>query len=250
MDKAIILHYSEKEMKEIGFRYQGKHGKYGWRFVRSHGDVEQYITFATNPFGENNIRVEFSTSKNMYGTLGNKFVTDRNLINALGYWAWDDEASLKKVFISLFDVIKEYGLEWFEMNLIPDIEPSPQKDRELLDNRIVLADSFMKEYDLTSYVPEHIEKIEQVLRESKTKATDWQKIMEASAFIGEVVRHNLGGNWEWDIGNETTCIKGIGGKENLAFLCFVEVTNYWDKPQFKINSLVSKYNRIKYFSNL
>lgn len=180
--------------------------------------------------------------------MGHHFVTDRTVYGNSGYWTWEDEASLRKVFISLFDVIIDYGLEWFEMSLIPDIEPSPQKDRELLDNRIVLAESFMKKNDLTTYVSEHIEKIEQVLRESKTEATDWQKIMKASAFIGEVVRQNLGGNWEWDIGNETTSIKGIGGKENLAFLCFVEVTKYWDKPQFKINSLVSKYNRIKHFS--
>lgn len=250
MDKAIILHYSEKELKEIGFRYQGKHGKYGWRFGRSHGDVEQYITFTTNPIDENKIRVEFSTSRFRFGPMGHHFVTDRTVFGNSGYWAWGEERSLEEVFISLFDVIKEFGLEWFEMNLTPDIEPSPQKDRELLDNRIVLADSFMKKYDLTSYMPEHIEKIEQVLRESKTEATDWQIIMEASAFIGEIVRHNLGGNWEWDIGNETTCMKGIGGKENLAFLCFVEVTTYWDKPQFKINSLVSKYNRIKFLSQL
>lgn len=88
-----------------------------------------------------------------------------------------------------------------ELMNIPDMKPKEGLTREILIDTESKARVFAESHKLTyDRVQENLNKTEKILMESKlsSKEIDWDLILLSGAYLGELIRINLGGSWIWD----------------------------------------------------
>lgn len=80
-----------------------------------------------------------------------------------------------------------------------------------------LAKAFAERFGLSLNDPNDLTRAEEILFNwKKERGVDWELIIRAGAYVGEVTRHGLGGTWGWDDPTSSPGVFGVGGKNNLT----------------------------------
>jgi hypothetical protein len=232
----------------FGFSYIGKRGHLEWNYCKEVGEINQIITFQQSNLSPFNIRINFNTSINStLGVSGDSFVQ-----NKAGWWIFTDQISLEKMINELVDIAINYGFKWLETMSIPDILPSEYIMDQFREEPGLRAKKFAEKYKISIHDVSSVKDVEQILLEAKNNSdnVDWDLILQASAYMGELVRYTLGGTWGWNHLTSTFSVNEVGGKKNVSFNSLKSVSKFWGKPEFKSYSLEVAYQNMKRFATL
>jgi hypothetical protein len=238
-------------LAQYGFIYSNINGKQDVRYERKIESGREYITFSISQYDGNTLRIEFSTSEDSFGIDSSNFVRNPDVART-GYWSFNKD-TMHIVIQELLEITINYGLPWFEQKRKPDLDPPEELERRLLEYHQEYAKVFQLQYRLPDGDVLHLlSEIEKILLEQKhqDKEPHWELLLQASAFVGELIRQHLGGEWVWDKPWVAAGIKGIGGKKMLTFHCLLDVSRFWNKPDFSYFHLTEQYQFYKFYSEL
>ncbi|MNC48820.1 hypothetical protein D3C75_979610 [compost metagenome] len=193
--------------------------------------MKQWIRFAESNHRDA-VRVELSTSLKPAEVLyGNQLAG-----NGQQWWQYSDPETLFEVLTKLVQlIIHQGGLEWLEINSTPDLVPSIAQSRFVLENAEELSRSFSEKYELSITSTDSINTVESLLL-NQNAALDWELLMEASAFIGEVIISAKGGAWAWNEDYQTCAIRGAWRNQSM-FNVLHRVCRFWGKSGIESNGL-------------
>jgi hypothetical protein len=243
--KKTILKLATPRLNEHGFIFDSNYVMSGmWRFVREVNTKKQFIDFQKSNF-DSAIRIQFSTSLSTWYVTGNQFYDN---MTSKHFWNYKDKDELNKVIIQLTDIALEYGIPYLDNMLIPNLQPCQELEKKLLINPELKASEFSQRYNLSFNNEMIINKIEEILINTKSLCSDdqenWETMLLASAFYGEYIRTNFGGNWEYDEYSQGVKIAEINGKTIIREYPFRRVAAFWGKPNVKFERLTYSYGGI------
>ncbi|MDG0795071.1 hypothetical protein OMP38_32770 [Cohnella ginsengisoli] len=228
------------ELKKLGFALE--HERKIWTFYRDSPEHQDRIELDQSDWYPHAIRVYFITGSKMISyhdlrkenqaVLTWEEISDRfaNLEDLLEFAAlnqewlhYEDEASLERLLLSIVAVSKNEALAWFEQNQ-PEACPIPLS-AILTEAFQESAYTFFSAHHLKVEDPSCLNQLEQLL--TQDRASDIR--LEATFFLGEVFRTNLGGG-VWTLkNNRALWLERIGGYENG------KIEPYLFIEQFKAN---------------
>lgn len=244
---AVLKNLTVPRLLEHGFQYEGKQGSVRWVFTRKVRDIRQFIIFQKSNYAHA-LRVQFSTSnKEQPGIDGYKPGIDgyRLGLGIPPFWDYNDDISLEKVIEGLTEIAVNYGLPCLELMSQPDLTPKDGLQKVLCNTAKEKALEFSNRFQLSFNDPINcLMEVEKVLlaRKTEVEGVDWDIILLASAYFGELIRTTLGGNWGWNDTFSACMINGIRGLEPpLVSDPLGDVSRFWGKPTMIGYSLVECY---------
>lgn len=240
--KKVLENIAAPKLAEFGFSPDKKFVANSWVFSRQSGNVKQFIVFLKSEFEHQAIRLELCTSLKIVDVIyGHRLVKGEE---EWGYYT--DFDSLSKVIEELTEIAIEYGLTWLELKSIPDLVPSKNLGHLLFENPLERAKSFEQRFSLNTADAGTLKLVEDILLARKTEinTVDWELILDASAYVGEVVRINRGGRWGWNEDYDTPAILEIGAL-NQVFNPLNRVARFWGKPMMPTYGLVVGYESLR-----
>lgn len=245
---SVIKKLAVKRLSEYGFKYDGKDTPVTWMFSREKGKVTQYIMFQKSHYSKG-IRLEMYTSVPQKG-LGSGMYASHFLKEDgnedRSFWEYSDDASLERAINEQIDIAIEYGVDALDTLCTPVVDPSKEMQRKLSVDTYGRAIRFSEKYKLDfDDAKKSIVRLEEVLKDMgnmKLKECE-EELIDAAAYIGEVVRKIHGGEWYWDEEFEVFTLRNIGNTNwEEAFLYYI--TNFWGNPKFIFYSLVGQYKSL------
>lgn len=226
----------EAHIAPLGFTYQGKEGSKRWLFSRTQDEVVQTITIEQDRY-ETKLSLTFKTSMIRMPTSWRYFFPVERWI-PLG--RFQDEESLVQILQIMREKIFERGLRILEMMSIPDLKPSEDAERLVLEEHGEKAVEFAKTYSLSfeSDPIKEVEKLEAILLENRATVenVDWEFLIGAGAFYGKLVADTFHGEWEWHESGKclVTNIRYPHSTDSVAPL--KQVSIFWQKPDMVLSS--------------
>lgn len=131
----------------------------------------------------------------------------------------------------------------------PDIKPTYEMYKELLNNTEEKTLNFSKKYNLQfEKVEEELKRLEDIIMETRKQPFDnnIETFIATAAYIGELIKKHNGGEWVWDE-SICACVLGSIGSKKLSDNPLSWVIHYWNKPEIRNSGLVWKYERLQLF---
>jgi hypothetical protein len=242
---SVLLSLVAPRLQPFGFDFD-EMDKSSWRFARKVGETTQYITFVKSRHRQNSLKVHFSTSSDPLGVESWEFIEGGENDRWVRY---HDEASFVAAVEQLLAVTIERGIPWLDASVTRRLElPSEATSQTLLSDPHGLAMQLVARLQLKGVDPAGLPVVERFLIDRKAHAggsSDWEAILQASAYLGEVIRLTLGGSWGWDDQDRSAAILAIGGKPNLKAAPLGWVCYFWSDPDDPRNGLASGYRVYK-----
>lgn len=240
--KKILEKFVALKLESLGFYPEKSMKLNSWVYSRKYKGVTQYITFFKSRVEHQAFRVELSTSLKKTDIIyGHQFIK-----RAQDWWYYTDDESLQDALDELLSIVLKYGLQWLELKSTPDLEPNEDIGKQLVGDPEKRAGNFERRFGLDVSQVGTIKKIEEILLVRKKEIdeeVDWDLILDASAYLGELIRTNIGGSWGWNEDYSTPAILEIGpGKE--VFNVLKRVSRFWSKPTLQSYSLVAGYESL------
>ncbi|MGZ4111386.1 MAG: hypothetical protein ACXVP5_02985 [Tumebacillaceae bacterium] len=235
-----LLEIALPQLAPHGFQYDKQNSKNSlWIFKRVENEIDQLITFDQSRLMPTDLRVTFSTSNDWFGIEGCHLVPGHDT-----WWMFHDEASLESVINEFVSLALTDGLYWFEVSERPIPKASMQVAQQLFQEHNPLAKSFENQYGIQYVDATTLKVVEQILKEASRNAeeVEWDLILRASAYLGEMVRENLQGEWRWREKTGLPVLDEIGGNPKLAFSPLSYVSTFWANPYERLQS---KYERLQ-----
>lgn len=147
------------------------------------------------------------------------------------WWEYQDDESFKVVVHELLDLVLDRGLEWFEVISRPVLEVPLDIEKSLAVEPAARARKFAQTHGLDISNPSSADDLENLLiqKQQEHPDVDWQLILDASAFFGEMVRTEFGGTWTWREDISTTCLLVQIGNQR-TFFPMTYVSTFWFNP--------------------
>lgn len=238
--KSTIDRLIAPKLAEVGFVFDGTPDSASWRFVRAQGQVKHYITFVKSKQRSKAIRADFTTSQDPMGieagALGQKG-------EGQSWWTYRDQRSLEEALQELLGIALSYGLEWFAVSGRAPLTVPNHIAEQVLDRPHHKAESLAIRLGLlhAEESPGALVRLEEAIlarRNGSLEQVDWDFIVEAAAFVGELIRTRFGGRWEWDSTLQTPALVDVGGRQGVGARPLLMISNFWGRPdvRFKLTT--------------
>jgi len=231
-----------------------------WHFEREVGGITQRITLEDERYlyyGTKGRTLGLSFSTSAYGTrapvsilkiLPNERIPKvkikadhpnkkvRPLLGELRYWVYDDEEGLKSILRDFVSLIKDYGLDKLtELSIEKEVVPTNEMGEKLMSSYEQLSEKFIQEnqLDVTSIAKDNVLKwfdiVDQKIKEAKSETyQDVQEMLvEITAFLGEQLRIEVGGEWKVGIDTKTITIRRMNVFSTSVWLILAVVIGSW-----------------------
>ncbi|KJD40952.1 hypothetical protein QD46_07130 [Paenibacillus polymyxa] len=223
----IIKQTIGKKLKNLNFEYE--HLNNTWIFTRIVNGFKETIQIDKSNWSENAIRIMFMTEAVWVYSF---YFIDGTKMEKFHYY--EDEQSLREIFINLGKIIDQYALKWFEENVPKGtLPPANFLDEEWLEK----LQTFVEINNLNFKDENSLITIEILLSAEPTEDT----LLLASYFLGELFIHTLDGEWDYDQ-NYGPYIKNVGGINNFNRKPYKIINNFTSNPQYE--SIVRSYQAI------
>lgn len=239
-------------LKEHGFLYDKKIHHLGWRYQRNSIDALQYFTITQSPMDSKQIRFELSTSKSPYDVIYSGRLRREVGEGIQDYWRFDSEEDLGSVLEEMYRLFKEKGLEYLNILVKPEIVPSLEYEKILMENYKSLTKQFIEEFQAEFELAD-LKNIEIKFNQKKSlceSKNDWDLILRASAYFGERLVHDLGGEWHWDELRSRAQVTKLGGKPSVSLSPLSVVSKFWSIPERIDYQLSHVYEQFKLFATI
>jgi hypothetical protein len=168
-----------------------------WLLVRTiESRFEQFVTLYTDTHVPGSLRCEYGTTDVPH--LGSaESLVKRKLPQG---WQYADEDSLKAVLAELLEITLAFGLPQIERNGGPLPRPTEEDARRLLDGPEAWATAFAERFGISMGKAEDLSRAEALVIEHKQQSVepDWDLLLGAAAYLGELIRSAIGGTWVWE----------------------------------------------------
>jgi len=233
--KKIILEIIEKVVEKYGFVYDEKYGdNLAWVFTREQDSIQQRIHIVEHRFAKE-LFLRFETTAWVWR---NSSVDARSCIPENQYnnykrrrmWLYENEESFRKALKEFAEIIEKYGIDKLnEISIEEEVVPTNEMGKRLLESHEILSASFINQYQLeierrtTSEVMKWFDIIDNIINQTKEQPYEnvKEKLIEISAFLGEQLRKEVGGEWVQGKSARNTFLNGLN--------CYV-MTGYWVLP--------------------
>ena len=151
------------------------------------------------------------------------------------YWAYDDKDSFKTVLKDFMLLIEDYGLDKLEeLSTEKEIIPTNEMGEKLVSSYKKLSKKFTEENNLdTSLSKDNIanwfEVIEEKMKRTKNKHYQYvqEMLLEITAFLGEQLRKEVGGEWSTVIDPRYPIIRKMNVFSNSSWKPLGMVIGSW-----------------------
>jgi hypothetical protein len=243
--KKNIIKIAGQKLKEYGFNYTDHSSLNNiWRFEKIMNDEKQFIDFQSSSL-EKAFFIIFSTTmkiRRIYGCLlFDGFETNYK-------WRYNNNDEMLSVINKVTELTIEYGIPYLNSAIIPDLEPTLELHKQLLINPLHEAERFSDMYRISFKEKKVVKKIELIILDIKMNSTNdqdnWRTMLQASAFLGEHIRYNFGGEWLFNELDNYSYITNIGGINKIKAYPFNWVARFWGKHDVKVESISHSYGGI------
>ena len=230
-----------------------------WIFTRQNGDIIYGVRFQAQTFSfpqgkEYTLRTSFVT--NAPGTGLPKDLT--YLIEDVPIEARSDmkfyktEQQVEEYLVSAVKVTVESAIPLFDCLIRPDINPTKQLDEELSVDPERRAEDFMRQHHLSfadsvAGIKEMIQKTESVIKAVQFAPLEevTELLINATAYVGELIRKVHGGEWGWDThyGN-AYILNDVGGYKSCQSGALGITFSYWVRPEIYGSSIRASYKEL------
>jgi hypothetical protein len=237
--KSTIINTLAPQLNELGFTFaDGQQTPNMWSFIRMKEGHQQIIAVQKSNHVPNALRIQFSTEKLNSMVYGNQL--DEHVEG--DHWdKYDTIKDIAQVLHKFLNITLSRGIPYLDQVIMPDLFAAVHMERELLKNYSSEALEFMRLYHVNVQHENALVEMEKILiRDSEeSKSENWKLMLMASAFLGEYVHYNFGGEWAFDERMQAATVTNINGKSMLKVHPLRWVSNFWAKP--KINFLKPSY---------
>ncbi|MHB0881874.1 hypothetical protein ACYCSE_16250 [Paenibacillus sp. SEL1] len=223
----IIRKTIGNKLAALNFTYE--HLNNTWFFTRVVNGFKETIQIDKSYWTENAIRITFMTeSESVYSF----YFIDGSKMEKFHYY--EDEESLRDIFITLEKIIDQCALKWFEENVPKDtLPPANFLDKGWFEK----LQKFVEVNNLNFKDENSLKTIEALLSSEPTE----ENVLLSSYFLGEFFIHTLDGEWYYDQ-NYGPSIKNIGGISNFNREPYQISNSFASNPQN--NSIINHYQAI------
>lgn len=241
--KSAIDRLVAPALAEVGFVFDRMPDSASWRFSRTQGEVKHYITFVQSRQRVNAIRVDFATSQDPVGI-------DAGALNPgvepRSWWTYSDHQTLEAALQELLIITLRQGLEWFIVSGRAPLSVPIPIAKQVLDRPDLKAEIVAARLGLSQYAEptDALNRLEDALllaRNASVNGVDWEFIVAAAAFVGELIRCRFGGQWEWDSALQTPALVEVAGRHGVGARPLSIVCNFWGKPDIRF-ALTTAYD--------
>ena len=239
--KAIVA----QPLKKEGFGKAPSREANTWVFAKSKGSYYHYvyITFETIalPSGSSyrvGVNINSSAPRG-YGVSLAKIIENPPLAIKDELKFYDTDEQIEEYLTTAVNVIIESAIPLFDCLDRPMILPSTQLHENLSVDTGKRAEDFLKQNDLhfvddVNGVKEMIRKTETVIKEVQFSPIEEVSgfLVNATAFIGELIRRIHGGEWGWDPHyGKTYLLYNVGGRRTCMSGALGVTFSYWVRPE-------------------
>ena len=195
-----------------------------WMHVRTLKlGFEQIVTLYRDRHIPNSLHCDFGTTDVQHLGSAESLVQRRLLED----WKYTDEGSLRLVLGELLHITIEHGLPTMERNGGPFPKTTEENAGRLLSGPENWAAAFAREYGLAVGEPEDLNRVEALVIEAKRQSVEpnWDLLLGAAAFLGELIRSAVGGKWIWEEYKKTP---GLSVRIGFVYP-LIRLAEYWAK---------------------
>ena len=161
------------------------------------------------------------------------------------YWSFKTEEEYKNILKEFVSIIEDYGLAKFKNLSVEenqgDIIPTDEMGARLFSSIQTLNEEFISTYQLdpSDYSRENISKwfevIDQVITESNDTPYDKVQdlLIKITAFLGEQLRKELGGEWSKGIKDRIIVIHDMNTRNFSGYFPLDNVVDSWKNKSIK-----------------
>ncbi|MEC0233385.1 hypothetical protein P4H71_03330 [Paenibacillus kribbensis] len=223
----IIKQTIGKKLENLNFAHEYLNNT--WIFTRVVNGFKETIQVDKSYWSENALRITFMTEAAYVYSF---YFIDGSKMEKLHYY--EDEESLRDIFITLGEIIDQDALKWFEENVPKDTLPPANF---LGEGWFKKLEKFVEENNLNFEDENSLKTIEDLLRSKPSVDT----ILLSSYFLGELFIHTLDGEWDYDQ-NYGPYIKNLGGIRNFSRKPYITIKGFADDPC--VESIIRSYQSI------
>jgi hypothetical protein len=223
----IIKQTIGKKLAALSFTYE--HLNNFWSFTRVVNGFKETIEIDKSYWTENAIRITFMTEAESVNSF---YFIDGSKMEKFHYY--EDEESLRDIFITLGEIIDQHALKWFEENVPKDTLPPANF---LGEGWFKKLEKFVEVNNLNFEDENSLKTIEDLLSSKPSVDT----ILLSSYFFGELFIHTLGGEWDYDQ-NYGPYIKNLGDIHNFSRNPYITIKDFANNPQHE--SITRSYQAI------
>lgn len=222
--KGIVVEVIEQKLLPYGFVYSG-YESLRWTFSREVNGKKQYVVIQKSNWGDEYC-LEIN-EKRIREITENSYLRD--------FRGYKDAEEQQKVLEDLCEIVIYYGLEKLQNDNKPEAlaKPSKEMHQKLYEQNAILTRQFMERYHYTSLDNEGI----LLSMQSEMNATldrDFEeiqdKLVELAAVYGNLIIQSMGGEWTYDVTDNTTDVRNT-----LAGICtfFVlrDIVRWWNTKE-------------------
>ncbi|ASR48449.1 hypothetical protein B4V02_17955 [Paenibacillus kribbensis] len=223
----IIKQTIGKKLENLNFAHEYLNNT--WIFTRVVNGFKETIQIEKSYWSENALRITFMTeAESVYSF----YFIDGSKMEKLHYY--EDEESLRDIFITLEEIIDQHALKWFEENVPKDtLPPANFLDKGWFEK----LQKFVEVNNIDFKDENSLKTIEFLLISEPTEET----IVLSSYFLGELFIQTLDGEWDYDQ-NYGPYIKNIGGINNFNRRPYKTIKNFANNPHHE--SIIRPYQAI------
>jgi hypothetical protein len=234
-------------LANYNFVLEGKQGSARIAFSKKRNDETQFIVFQKSNF-QHALRIEFSTSIKPIPMLGHRLAAKD--INKF-WWEYNDSDNDSKCMVinDLLTIAINNGIDYLEIMSIPELEPTEEMAKSLMDNTVKKSVDFANKFGLDfDSIYDSLVKIQNlIVNNTQTSyAENKDFFIDAAAYVGELISKHYGGIWKWNMEYKQCDLAKIGGKD-LYENILSWITNYWNKPNSKYHQLIYMHQNLLEF---
>lgn len=111
------------------------------------------------------------------------------------------------------------GIPLLEILGVPDSTPTKEMGILLLNNTVSMCTLFKETYNIEFMDPDALKKVESIILNKKeiTDRIDWEFLLQASAFMGDLFKKHFGGKWSWYERINGPAVIELKGQKGTAF---------------------------------
>lgn len=229
-----------------GFTFsEARSDRITWVFVRQMPTGTHTIYWVQHRYLANALGVQLQSSA--FGTMPLFLLFNGQYPDFLTF---SDEGSQQNVVEQLLHQTVQIGIPWLDAHSIPPMAPPEEQGRRLVIEAQSLAFGFAASLELSLDDARGLCSVGALLLQKRAESDvpDWNFMVGAAAYFGEVVRLKHGGEWTWDSEVKRAIVlgcKSAKGDHNNLVAPLVKITRFWSTGS-DANGLFESYRQFRH----